>query len=115
MPQWLYGPLAFIITFAENWVSARSRGAERQSKMAKTPRYSIFAANWAALFDLILIVDMYLSVHDFWLVVPWFLAGGWLGEIVACEQARKKFQRRVRRKRKPPVESTEGSPHPLPQ
>lgn len=100
MPQWLFGPLAFVITFAENWVSARSRGAERQSKLAATPRYSIFAANWASLFDLILIVDMVLTVDDPWKVAPWFLAGGWLGELVACEQARRKFKTRKRRKRR---------------
>ena len=100
MPQWAFGPLAFIITFAENWVAARSRQAERQSKPAGTPRYSIIAANWCAVFDLILIVDMVLTVDNPWRVAPWFLAGGWLGEVVACEQARRRFARRKRRKRK---------------
>lgn len=109
MPQWLFGPLAFVITFAENWVSARSRGAERQSKLAKTRRYSVVAANWACLFDLILIVDMVLTVDNPWKVAPWFLAGGWLGEVVACEQARRKFQNRKRRTRKPPSDIGGGS------
>ena len=43
---------------------------------------------------------MVLTVDNPWKVAPWFLAGGWLGEVVACEQQRRKFQNRKRRKRK---------------
>jgi hypothetical protein len=100
LPTWLFGPFAFIITFAENWVSSRERGAERQSKMAKTRRYSMYSANWSSVFEVILLVDIVLTIADPIRILPWVLAGGWLGQFLACEKQRRKFQNRKRRVRK---------------
>lgn len=100
LPTWLYGPFAFIITFAENWVASRERFAERQSKMAKTARFSLISASWSSVFEVILLVDIVLTVADPLAIAPWVLVGGWLGQYLACEKQRRKFQRRVRRKRK---------------
>lgn len=94
LPTWLYGPFAFVITFAENWVASRERTAERQSKPAGTARYSIISANWSSAFEIILLVDIVLTVADPLAIAPWVLAGGWLGQFLACERQRKKFQSR---------------------
>jgi hypothetical protein len=100
MPQWLYGPFAFIITFAENWVASRERFAERQSKLAKTPRFSVVSASWSSAFEIILLVDIVLTVANPLAIAPWVLVGGWLGQFLACERQRRRFAKRVRRKRK---------------
>jgi hypothetical protein len=100
MATWLYGPFAFIITFAENWVSSRERFAERQSKLSKTRRFSLISASWSSVFEIILLVDIVLTVADPLAIAPWVLVGGWLGQYLACEKQRRKFQSRVRRKRK---------------
>lgn len=100
IPTWLFGPFAFVITFAENWVSSRERFAERQSKLAKTRRYSMISASWSSAFEVILLIDIVLTVADPLAIAPWVLVGGWLGQFLACEKQRRKFQSRVRRKRK---------------
>jgi hypothetical protein len=99
MPTWLYGPFAFLITFAENWVASRERGAERQSKLSTTRRFSILSANWSSVFEIILLVDIVLTVANPLAIAPWVLVGGWLGQYIACERQRRKFQTRRRRKR----------------
>lgn len=93
LPGFLYGPFAFAITFAENWVASRERGAERKSRTARTWRHSAFSANWSSVFEIILLVDILLTVAEPWMIAPWVIVGGWLGQFLACERQRRKFRR----------------------
>lgn len=108
IPPWLFGPFAFVITFAENWVSSRERFAERQSKLAKTRRFSMISASWSSVFEVILLVDIVLTVADPLAIAPWVLVGGWLGQYLACERQRVRFQTRKRRKRTVTVQCNES-------
>lgn len=67
--------LAFGLTAVEEFVATRRT-------LAISERRRLAAANWCALFDAILVVDMVLLVSDPWLAVP-MIAGSWCGAWVS--------------------------------
>lgn len=107
-----YGVLAFIITFAESWVCSRERCAERESRTSRRNRHSMKSANYAMLFEAILLIDIVLTVAEPLAIAPWVLAGAWLGQYQAAEKTRRKFRRnagRVANLRKMAKERTLGA------
>jgi hypothetical protein len=88
--------LAFALTLAETWVATKEGRADRQSTTAKSRRFSIISANWATIFEWILLLDVgFIARTD----LPTALAlgvviglGAWLGKFIALEHRRKKFR-----------------------
>jgi hypothetical protein len=60
-----------VITVAETFLGTRQTRAIIEGRV-------IHAANWAALFEFVLVVDIWLLVSERWLVVP-IVAGAWWG------------------------------------
>jgi hypothetical protein len=87
-----YGALAFVLTYAENWIGSRERAAERKSRTCRTRRWSIVSANWSTAFEVILLVDILLTVAEPVAIFPFVIVGGWLGQFHAAEKERRKFR-----------------------
>ncbi len=84
----------FWLTVAETvlvtWGSRADRLASRPGGLR---RHSLWAAHWAALFEIVLYVGMILVVaEDRWLVIPGAL-GAWAGKYWAVERRRRKLNR----------------------
>lgn len=69
--------LAFGLTAIEEFVATRRT-------LAISERRRWHAANWCALFDALLVLDMVLIVADPWLAVP-MIAGSWVGAWVSLK------------------------------
>jgi hypothetical protein len=102
-----YGVLAAVLTYAENYIGSRERSAERKSRTCKTRRWSMISANWSVLFEIILLVDILLTVAEPIAIFPFVILGGWLGQFHAAEKERRKFRANagnvanLRKRRKP--------------
>lgn len=83
--------VAFALTTAEEALAARRT-------QAITGKHPIQAANWSAIFDAVLFLDVYLIIGHWWLVGP-IVAGSWLGCWWAVRTRPRPRKRRVRRKR----------------
>lgn len=73
MRWWVLALAAYGITFAESVIHMRSLRAFNAGRRLQT-------ASWEALFDIVLIVDTWLVVHELWLIVPIAVAsfhGSW--------------------------------------
>jgi len=97
--MWLEA-LAFTLTLTETWVATLEARADRRSTPAKTNRFSIAAANWAAIFEAILLMDIALIVHAGVSVGVAIVAGAWLGKYIAVERRRRRFHKHGLNKRK---------------
>lgn len=87
-----YGLTAFVLTYAENWIGSRERAAERKSRTCRTRRWSVISANWSTAFEVILLVDILLTVAEPVAIFPFVIVGGWLGQFHAAEKERRKFR-----------------------
>lgn len=85
----LLGIGAFALTFAETIVSTWEGKADRQADTATTKRFSLKAAHWAAVFEMLLLVDVVLVVYEPVLFAPPIIAAAWLGKYWAVERRRK--------------------------
>jgi hypothetical protein len=97
----------FAITVAETLIATWEGRADRRSTTARTNKWSLRSSHWAALFELVLFLDVYLIVTEGWHVIFPILAGAWLGKYWSLERRRAKFRRNAanppRRKPKQPV------------
>jgi hypothetical protein len=66
--MWL---LAFWITLAERELATRCTQAIRD-------RQPVVGANYSALFELVLCIDVWFLVTDYWLGIP-IVVGAWIG------------------------------------
>lgn len=78
--------LAFLLTFAETAVSTWEGKADREDR-------SVVAANWALVFEGLLIVDIVLVVADPVVYAPVILAAAWLGKLWAVERRKRMIRR----------------------
>jgi hypothetical protein len=81
----------FLLTVAETVVSTLEGSADRR-------RRSVVAANWATVFEVLLLVDVLALVHDPLKMFFPIVAGAWLGKYWAVEKRRKKFRSRRQKK-----------------
>lgn len=103
MRDFLLGVLAFFLTIAETAVATFEGRADRQATSCPDNRFSKKAAHWATVFEWVLMIDILIIVHSWWMFIP-IGAGAWIGKYWAVEQRRKKFRRRTKRKGNiPPV------------
>lgn len=70
--DWILWPVAFLLSAIEEALAAR----RTQAIVAKR---AIRAANWSALFDLVLFVDFMLLIVAGWEMVLPICAGSWVG------------------------------------
>lgn len=63
--------LAFGITFLEEAIATRRT-------QATTARRPVAGANWSALFEFTLLVDVWFLMTDYWLAIP-IVLGAWIG------------------------------------
>lgn len=89
---WMFGPFAFVITFAETWIASKERQHERLARTSRFRRHSILSANWGLLFEIVLLADIVMTVAEPVIIGPWVAAGAWLGQYLAVEKMRLKFR-----------------------
>lgn len=70
----LLGVGAFAITVAETYLGTKQTRAISESRI-------FHAAHWAALFELVLVLDVWFIVEARWLVAP-IVVGAWCGVIL---------------------------------
>ena len=89
----------FWLTVLETWVATWEGRADRQSTSARTSRYSWISSGWAGVFELLLLLDIWLVVREGWTVGIPIVAGAVWGKFYALEKRRSKWRGRVRRPR----------------
>ena len=83
--------MIFAITVAETLIATWEGRADRQSTYVEHNRFSLKAAHWATLFELVLFIDILVIVHEGLGVIVPILLGAWLGKYYALEKRRKKW------------------------
>lgn len=73
--------LAFGITFAEEAIAVRRT-------QATTAHRPIAGANWSALFEFTLLIDIWFLLTDKWLGIP-IVLGAWIGAYISIRRAPK--------------------------
>jgi uncharacterized membrane protein YqgA involved in biofilm formation len=89
----------FLLTVAETVVSTLESRADRVSTSSRNNKHSLRAAHWATVFEVLLLVDVLVLVHDPIRMFFPIVAGAWLGKYWAVEKRRKKFRARVKKKK----------------
>jgi uncharacterized membrane protein len=89
----------FAITALETLIATWEGRADRQSTSAKHNRFSIKSANWAVAFEVVLLIDIYVVVHEGWHIIVPIAAGAWLGKYWSLERRRKRWRARVKRRK----------------
>jgi uncharacterized membrane protein YfcA len=74
----LLGLAVFLITMGETFVAGRE-------KQAIEDRQAVRAATWSTIFEALLLIDIWLVVHEVWVAVP-ILIGAWLGTWIAVKR-----------------------------
>jgi len=82
----------FGITVAETLIATWESRADRRSTTARTNSWSLRSSHWAAAFELVLFLDVWLIVTEGWPIIFPILAGAWLGKFWSLERRRKKFR-----------------------
>lgn len=98
-PTILLGAGVFLLTVAETVVSTWEGREDRLSTSSRYNRHSIRAANWATVFEVLLLVDVLALVHDPLKMFFPIVAGAWIGKYWSVEKRRKKFRSRVKQKK----------------
>ena len=88
--------LVFVITVLETWIATWEGRADRQSTSCRDRRFSLKASYWAAAFELVLLIDIVVIVHEGVAVAAPILIGAWYGKYSALERRRAKWRARVK-------------------
>lgn len=94
----------FLLTVAETVVSTLEGRADRLSTSSRSNKHSLRAASWATVFEVLLLIDVLVLVHDPIKMFFPIVAGAWLGKYWAVEKRRKKFRSRVKQPTTPVLE-----------
>lgn len=95
----------FVITVLETWIATWEGRADRQSTSAKHNRFSLKAAGWAGVFEMVLLLDVWLIVKEGWGIALPIFAGAVWGKYHALERRRSRWRSKVKRKRAIPSET----------